>query len=192
MGGDESVLSYGDVLPIAESARSAPSGLASSQPGSALPLPTVGERRTAPGAAERFGILLHALLERRTEGREDERWWASLGFDDGEYRRALPVAERLLAAPALRKFFDPALYRRAWNELELSSGDGGLLRLDRLVELASGFWVVDYKSSGSDTVRLDGYRAQVQAYCEAVAGVFPGRPVRGALIFADASVVEVG
>ena len=192
LGGDESVLSYGDVLPIAESARSAPSGLASSQPGSALPLPTVGERRTAPGAAERFGILLHALLERRTEGREDERWWASLGFDDGEYRRALPVAERLLAAPALRKFFDPALYRRAWNELELSSGDGGLLRLDRLVELASGFWVVDYKSSGSDTVRLDGYRAQVQAYCEAVAGVFPGRPVRGALIFADASVVEVG
>ena len=80
----------------------------------------------------------------------------------------------------------------AWNELELTGGDGGLLRLDRLVELDSGFWVVDYKSSGGDTGRLDDYRAQVSAYCRAVAGVFSGCVVRGALIFADGSVVEVG
>ena len=39
--------------------------------------------------------------------------------------------------------------------------------------------------------RLDDYRAQVAAYCDAVVGVFPGRPVRGALLFADGAVVEV-
>ena len=185
----ESALAYGDELPAAVHAPSA-----SAEPvraASVAPLPAVGERRVAAGAAERFGILLHALLERRTEGDEGERWWADLGFDDSEYRRVLPVVERLLATPALRRFFDPVLYRRAWNELELTGGDGGLQRLDRLVELDSGFWVLDYKSSGGDTARLADYREQVAGYCRAVAGVFPGRAVRGALIFADGSVVEV-
>ena len=42
-----------------------------------------------------------------------------------------------------------------------------------------------------DTARLADYREQVAGYCRAVAGVFPGRAVRGALIFADGSVVEV-
>ena len=145
----------------------------------------------SPGASERFGILLHALLEKRTESSEGERWWIDMGFDDAEYRRVLPVAERLLTSPALQRFFSPARYRRAWNELELTSGDGGLQRLDRLVELDDGFWVLDYKSSGGDTARLADYRAQVAGYCRAVAGVFPERAVRGALIFADGSVVEV-
>ena len=78
-----------------------------------LPLPAVGERRQAPDAAERFGILLHALLERRTEGTEkaanDRRWTAWLkenGFSEGDYRRAFPVAERVLGAPDLQRFFD--------------------------------------------------------------------------------------
>ena len=53
------------------------------------------------------------------------------------------------------------------------------------------YWVLDYKSSGGDTARLADYREQVAGYCRAVAGVFPGRAVRGALIFADGSVVEV-
>jgi ATP-dependent exoDNAse (exonuclease V) beta subunit len=51
--------------------------------------------------------------------------------------------------------------------------------------------VLDYKSSGSATARLDAYRAQVADYCRAVAAVFPARTVRGALIFADASLLEV-
>ena len=116
----------------------------------------------------------------------------SLSRATGRAPKATPVQLGPLAAPALQRFFDPAFYRRAWNELELTRGDGGLQRLDRLVELDSGFWVLDYKSSGSDSGRLDAYRAQVAAYCSVVAAVFPERPVHGALIFADGSVVEVG
>ena len=192
LGGDECLSAFGDELPMPDRVPSESVQVPQTHVPDSVPLPAVGERRVAPGAAERFGILLHAVLERRTEGADADGWWVDLGFDDGEYRRVLPVAERLLAAPALQRFFDPALYRRAWNELELTGGDGGLQRLDRLVELDSGFWVVDYKSSGSDTGRLDEYRVQVSAYCRAVAGVFPGSVVRGALIFADGSVVEVG
>jgi len=163
-----------------------------------IPLPAIGERRQLPDAGERFGILLHALLERRTEAAKDQvgeaRWKAWLkenGFTEGDYRRVLPVAERVLGAPDLQRFFDPALHRRAWNEIELTTGDGLVQRLDRLVEFDDAFWVVDYKSSRSDSARLDDYRLQVTQYCQAVARVFQGRTVHGALVFADAFMLEV-
>ncbi|MDR2111494.1 MAG: UvrD-helicase domain-containing protein [Candidatus Accumulibacter sp.] len=160
-------------------------------------LPAVGERRPEAGDGERFGILLHALLEHRTQGGggddddDGAAWRKTLGFGEDEYRRALPVAERLLAAAHLRRFFAPELYRRAWNEVELADGAGALLRIDRLVEFADGLWVLDYKGSVSDTPRIAGYRTQVAGYCRAVAAMYPGRAVRGALLFADAALVEV-
>ncbi len=182
-------LSYGHDLPASDGV----SGIQMMTATTAVstPLPQVGERRVPPGEAERFGILLHAVLERRTGGDTTEGWWIDLGFDDGEYRRVLQVAERLLKASPLQQFFDPALYRRAWNEIDLTAGDGPLQRIDRLVELDSGFWVLDYKSSGSDTGRLGEYRTQLAGYCSAVADVFPGNEVRGALVFSDASLLEV-
>jgi len=158
------------------------------------PLPRVGERRAVPDAAERTGILLHALLERRTGTPAQYGWWRDLGFDDGEYRSVLPAAERLLAEPALQRFFDPAQFRRAWNELEISGSDGAMQRIDRLVDSPcpdDAFWVLDYKSSRSETSRLAAYRAQVAGYCAAVATIFPGRSVRGALVFADGTLLEV-
>jgi len=180
---------FGDALPLASA--TALETLGSEPDGVWAPLPAIGERRRAPEGAERFGILLHALLERRTEGGEAEGWWKGLGFDDAEYQRARPVADRLLTAGHLRCFFDPALFLRAWNEVELTDGAGVLLRIDRLVESDDAVWVLDYKSSGGDTPRIGEYRAQVAGYCRAVAEVFPGRRVRGALIFADAALVEV-
>ena len=65
------------------------------------------------------------------------------------------------------------------------------MRIDRLVEFEDSVWVLDYKSSGSDTSRLDDYRRQVSTYCQVVSGIFPERRVRGALIFADTTLQEV-
>ena len=101
------------------------------------------------------------------------------------------MAERLLAAEHLLRFFVADGYRRAWNEVDLVDGAGKLLRIDRLVEFDDALWVLDYKSSGSETPRLAQYRAQVAEYCRAVAMAFPGRSVRGALLFADSELIEV-
>ena len=157
------------------------------------PWPSIGERRSPPDAAARFGILLHALLERRTGDSvsgESDHWWASLGFSESEYRRALPLAERLLHAPNLQRFFDATQYLRAWNEVELVDRKAQRLRIDRLVETESEVWVLDYKSSGQRTERLDEYRAQLAQYGEAVSEIFSAKTVRGALIFSDASTLE--
>ena len=180
---------YGDALPAGRAAAAPASAVDAGRPG----LPTVVERRAGKAAAERFGMLLHALLERRTAGAEPPaaRWWAGLGFDEAEYRRALPVAERILAADHLRRFFEPTQYLRAWNEVDLKNGAGQLQRIDRLVETGEGFWVIDYKSSRGDTARLDDYCRQVAGYCAAVAEIFPGRTVRGALVFSDTSMLAV-
>ena len=45
--------------------------------------------------------------------------------------------------------------------------------------------------AGGDTARLPDYRAQVAAYRAAVVRVFPQMPVRAALLFADATLIEV-
>ncbi len=194
--GDESGRVFGDTIPIGE-VPIATDVLASPASDDWI-VPSDGEVRETPGAAERFGIVLHALLERASapdhqagESEASEPWWRDLGFSDIEYRQARPIADRILAAPSLQRFFDPQFFKRAWNEVEMVCGDGRLLRLDRLVEAADGYWVLDYKSSTSATERLSQYREQVAAYCQSVREIFPGRPVRGLLVFADASLVEV-
>ncbi|SDH65005.1 UvrD-helicase domain-containing protein [Propionivibrio dicarboxylicus] len=154
-------------------------------------LPAIGERREAMDAAERFGVLLHALLERRTAGIETPGWWRALGFVESDFRRVDAVAQRILAEPALRRFFDPACFVSAWNEVDVTGGDGQLQRIDRLVEVDGVLWVLDYKSSGRATGRLAVYEEQVRGYCRIVAAAFPGRPVRGLLIFGDADFLDV-
>jgi len=179
---------YGQALPALAASVETSSALAVV---AAAPVtPAVGERRIPADAAARFGILLHAVLERRTEGRDEGAWWRMLGFTDAEFERVRPVAERLLAAPALRRFFDAGVYLRAWNELEIVDTAGNVCRIDRLIEFADTLWVLDYKASHADTPRMADYHAQVAAYCAAVAPIFPGKPVRGGLVFADLSLVE--
>ena len=184
-------LLHGDALPQAQKLESASMPLVPVTSVS-VPLPQVGELRTTPNAGERFGILLHALLERRTGKVSADGWWRELGFSDTDYHHVLPTAECLLVAPVLQRFFDPAIFRRAWNEIDLSASDGTLRRIDRLVELDDELWVLDYKSSGSDTPYMAAYQTQVIDYMQAVASIFSGFRVRGALVFADGRLLEVG
>ena len=58
------------------------------------------------------------------------------------------IAERVLASPACRRFFDPRAIEWAGSEVAVASPGGQPRRIDRLVLLAAPercWWVLDYK-----------------------------------------------
>jgi ATP-dependent helicase/nuclease subunit A len=133
--------------------------------------------------SRRFGIALHAALQALAPTHARSSNARELDPDFQEH------AERILNTPALRRFFDPAEFVAAYNELDISHAAGGeaaLLRIDRLVEFATEVWVLDYKSG--DQVNANQHREQIAAYCEAVRDLYPGKAIRGAVIAADGSL----
>ena len=152
-----------------------------------LSAPATGVRRAPPTAGMRHGVLVHALLQHLADARDTGRaasevavLAAQLAHPEPEVRNLLPQTAAVLAAPALARFFDPAQFVRACNEIEVVSG-GALLRIDRLVEFDTEVWVLDYKAQVLDSER-DAYRAQVAAYAAAVMPLYPGKTVKAGLI----------
>ena len=184
-------LAYGNELPLAREKQISASPIAMQEP--SPPLPRIGERRVAMDENAQFGVLVHALLEQRTAGMDggiapviDLKTYTEQTF-----KNALVIVERILSAPHLQQFFDATQYRRAWNEVDLTSSKTALKRIDRLVEFEKTLWVLDYKSSYDPEERLESYLEQVSEYCIAVSKIFPAHKVRGGLILADASLKEV-
>ena len=170
--------------------RESPEGHAGEAYPACLP---VGVRRQGPGDEALHGILLHGCLERLTAGLELEPdWWRKAGGATASAegaREAERVARQLMARPELAFLLDPGLCAR--NEAEIVDGEGLVKRVDRLVETAEAVWVVDYKSSRSNTSHLAEYRRQVSEYRQLLAPLHAPRPVRAALVFGDGELVEV-
>ena len=155
------------------------------------------DRRPAPchNLAIDEGIALHALLERLTYRTE---WPVSI--PDAEILSrwlacaptvAVEVRERavcILSEPELERFFNPAHFCRAFNELDVI-GEGELLRFDRAVLFEDEVWVLDYKRDLLDSER-DDYAAQLARYRMAACKVFAGKTVRTALVTADGCLHE--
>jgi ATP-dependent helicase/nuclease subunit A len=104
-------------------------------------------------------------------------------------------ARRMLHDPALERFFDPRLHRRAHNELSVVTSAGELRRLDRVVEFDDEVWILDYKTGShalvAGTALESEYRLQIEAYCDALRRVYADKIVCGALLFADGSRIDV-
>jgi ATP-dependent helicase/nuclease subunit A len=161
----------------------------------ALPLiqaPAIGLRiepaqKTAAAAA---GELFHACLERHAPpgaARDLPALAALLGLDTKTLDSIETRARELVAQPHLARYFDPALYLHARNELAVLDGDGNLQRIDRLVEFGDAVWVLDYKTGEEsaglpDEALLAQHGAQLDDYAEAVARIYPGKPVHSALL----------
>ena len=60
-------------------------------------------------------------------------------------------AQRLLSDATLARFFDPAQYVRAVNEVAYVTASGEVRRIDRLVESEYEMWVLDYKTGEPPT-----------------------------------------
>lgn len=146
---------------------------------------SVGSRRPAASAAQHFGTRLHALLE--LAAADPVRTLET----DGSEPAIAQQARKILCAPHLARFFDPAAYARAFNEIDIVLRDGSIGRIDRLIESEEGWWILDYKSGTPEAAPLEIYRQQLEGYRMALSAAYPERAVRCALIFGDATLIEV-
>jgi len=163
------------------------------------PLPAAASARAAADtdrAAIDEGIALHALLERVTQaGRwpvelpeaEVIAWW--LQCPPALARLARERALAILMRPELERFFNPAHYRAAHNELDVMTKDG-LSRIDRLVVFDSDVWILDYKRNALESERA-AHAAQLAGYRAAAQAIYAGKRIRTALIAGDGRLLEL-
>jgi ATP-dependent helicase/nuclease subunit A len=152
------------------------------------------------------GIAIHFLLQKLSEARpvaaSDLQTALSARLNTPvtppQFKLWQTEAAQTLESPALARFFDPARYRRAWNEVPVMGAQPGSADhagvMDRLVDDGETLWVLDYKTHPApDAPALAAqYREQLDAYARAVATAWPGRPVRaGLLLTATRSWVPV-
>jgi ATP-dependent helicase/nuclease subunit A len=177
--GDEPALSAPAVVPdvTEEGPKPTPARLAA------------GRRREAASSALAHGTRLHAALDWLSAGGDASRPPPGIAAADWPALRA--AARAILDAPQLRPFFDPAAHRRALNEVEFALPDGSVGRIDRLVEMEDGIWVLDFKSGRPEGPLLADYRAQLEHYRTVAGALFPGRTVRCGLIFGDGTFMEI-
>jgi ATP-dependent helicase/nuclease subunit A len=142
------------------------------------------------------GLALHALLERVTYGHcwpialppaGTIAYW--LGCSEALAATVRAQAQAILRKPRLERFYNPALYRSAHNEMELVSGRE-VLRFDRLVLFEREVWILDYKRSLPDGERGEG-PAQLRRYLEAARAVFREHACRAGWITADGDWYEL-
>ena len=142
-------------------------------------------RPVASGAAE-YGLRVHLLLQ--------------LAAEEGEFPPgAGPTHDEARAVwedPRLEWVFQPGTVGgRGLSEapviLQRPGGERVTGVIDRLVVRPDGIDVIDYKTNrwGGDLERrhawVEHYRPQLAAYREAVAALYPGRPVRSWLLLTD-------
>ncbi|MFN3594665.1 MAG: UvrD-helicase domain-containing protein, partial [Thiobacillaceae bacterium] len=157
--------------------------------------PPLGARRKPADAATQRGVAIHRYLELACRGWDETAIARDLDLSPADLAEVRTRARTLLTAPGLRRFFDPAQYRTAYDELSFVDADGQLRRIDRLVDFGDEVWVLDYKtgdvSEADPKRRAEPYRDQLAAYRAAMGQLYPGRRLRAALIFADASLLEL-
>ncbi len=164
----------------------------------AHPLPTGRRVEVRKDSALHHGTYFHALMERMTGAGADGQ-----AADRESLRRALALpatafdplwntAQRLLGQPHLARFFKTEQHQRAMNEVSYVDDAGNMRRIDRLVEFDDAYWVLDYKTGDvpGDAVLLAAHDAQLAAYRDAISRMYPHKPVRALLIFANGETRE--
>jgi ATP-dependent exoDNAse (exonuclease V) beta subunit len=150
-------------------------------------------------------VLSEALVKARGEYPHIKNW--------EEYET---VARKALSGKALKDFFfvgDGEVYQ----EKDVVTAKGETRRLDRLIVKKDEVWVVDYKSSVDDSIEGDGqtrgpdaalarstgkwrpegsslgsgaYQDQVREYMAIKDAIYPGKSVKGFLVYLDTLTVE--
>jgi len=156
----------------------------------------------AAKVAARRGSLIHKLLERLPELPESEResaaqgWLARQAGDLPEESRAEMLASALgvLAHPEFAVIFS----QQALAEVPLAATVGGIVvagTADRLLVKANEVMVVDFKTTrrppASTAAIPMATQRQMAAYVAALEAIYPGRPVRAAVLYTHAPALFV-
>jgi ATP-dependent helicase/nuclease subunit A len=152
--------------------------------------------------ARRRGEIIHLLLERlpdvpaEARAAEAERLVAAQQAEstDTEGARALAdEALRIVNAPEFSHLFAAGSRAEVPIAADLTGQEtAGQLsgRIDRLVVRADDILVIDYKTDAhvpaTPDLAPEGYAAQLDAYCRALAGIFPDKQVRAFILWTSA------
>ncbi len=97
---------------------------------------------------------------------------------------------QLLQTPALKRFFDPRRYDRAYNEIPVHFEYKGYKVtgiIDRIVVHGDTVSVIDYKTHVSAATEAEAlgkkYHRQLQLYVQGARRIWPGKEVEGLLLF---------
>ncbi len=142
------------------------------------------------------GIALHTLLERVTHLSSwpivlpdvaTIAYWLQCSRDIADVICA--NAHTILSQSQFERFFNPAHYQSAYNEVELVCGSE-VMRVDRMVIFETEVWILDYKRNLLDGEQ-DTYAAQMKRYRAAAQAVFMPKKIRTALITVDGCMSEI-
>jgi ATP-dependent helicase/nuclease subunit A len=144
-------------------------------------------------AAARRGTLLHALFERLPGVAPGERhslahrWLERAGSEEEAREEIARAACDLIAEPQFADLFGPDALAEAPIAATLADGRVVAGTVDRLCVGADLIRVIDFKTGRNIPADLDsvppGHRAQMNAYAEALAIIFPGRRVEASLLY---------
>ena len=165
----------------------APSAIAADD--EAAPPPSEAMRE----AAQR-GILIHSLLERLAPVEQSartgaaDRWLSrSAGLADASARKEIvDQVCSILSDPAYAPLFGPGSLVEAPLAATLPDGRVIAGTVDRLLVEQTRVAVIDFKTDKVPAAAAgipNAHRAQMAAYTEALAVIFPGREVRAALLY---------
>jgi ATP-dependent exoDNAse (exonuclease V) beta subunit len=106
------------------------------------------------------------------------------------FEAASEVVARYFDGAPVAALFESRPGRSIRNEFEVCDAAGRVLRMDRAIVDAEGITVLDYKTgpapgAGGESEAAAADRAQIGVYTRLLRDVFPGRPVRGILVYID-------
>lgn len=148
-----------------------------------------------------LGVAFHAIMEHVMRmGIQDAKdlpssdelmSWLNIGPDliEGARRCAMNV----LSSDQTKDFFFSPQIQQAWEELDIASADGRLLRIDRLIELPDRLLILDYKLSIPDLTDdlYQKYQLQMSTYRQCVSTLRPDKEVKSYLLSGKGQLLEM-
>ena len=116
-----------------------------------------------------------------------------LNIDPNLINDARRCAVNVLSSNFAEKFFFSSEIQGAWEELDIASSDGRLLRIDRLIELPNQLLILDYKLSIPEVTHelYQKYQLQMATYRQCVSKLRPDKEVKSYLLSGKGELLEM-